>query len=190
MLFPSDLGESIPENDTVRVVSRIVDGLNVDSLIGTSGQFITNYAFYWNPGTTTMLDFLSRHEQAYGAFPKKAVADSGYGSEENYEFMEANDVEAFVEYPLFHNEQHCPFLQDIFRPENLHYNEAVRRVRIYTTSPQKIRVCQNVTFDTPSQKVSLRFMWYTFQLLFTFGVLVRLSMKTTSVTPNCLRSSV
>jgi hypothetical protein len=92
--------------------------------IGTSGQFITNYAFYWNPtDTTTMPDFLSRHKQAYGAFPKQAVADSGYGSEENYEFMEANDVEAFVKYPLFHKEQHRPFLQDISRPENLHYNE-------------------------------------------------------------------
>ena len=92
--------------------------------IGTSGQFITNYALYWNPtDTTTLPDFLSRHEEAYGAYPRKAVADSGYGSEENYEFLEANDVEAFVKYPLFHKEQHRPFRQDISRQENLHYNE-------------------------------------------------------------------
>ena len=37
--------------------------------------------------------------------------------------MEANDVEAFVKYPLFHKEQHRPFQQDISRQENLHYNE-------------------------------------------------------------------
>lgn len=92
--------------------------------IGTSGQFITNYALYWNPtDTTTLPDFLSRHEESYGAYPRKAVADSGYGSEENYEFLEANDVEAFVKYPLFHKEQHRPFRQDISRQENLHYNE-------------------------------------------------------------------
>ena len=33
MLFPLDLGENIPENDPVRIVSRIVDGLNIDSLV-------------------------------------------------------------------------------------------------------------------------------------------------------------
>jgi hypothetical protein len=92
--------------------------------IGTSGQFIINYALYWNPtDTTTLPDFLSHHAEAYGAYPRKAVADSGYGSEENYEFLEANDVEAFVKYPLFHKEQHRPFRQDISRQENLHYNE-------------------------------------------------------------------
>ena len=39
MLFPSDLGENIPENDPVRIVSRIVDGLNIDSLIETYEAF-------------------------------------------------------------------------------------------------------------------------------------------------------
>jgi hypothetical protein len=96
-----------PESEPVAIDSASLQGI-VDKI---------------NAENATMPDFLSRHEQAYGAFPKKAVADSGYGSEENYEFMEANDVEAFVKYPLFHKEQHRPFLQDISRPENLHYNE-------------------------------------------------------------------
>lgn len=92
--------------------------------IGTSNQFITEYALYWNPAdTTTMPDFLSRYEQDYGQFPEKVTADSGYGSEENYEYMEKNGMEAFVKYPLFHKEQHRPFLHDISRQENLHYNE-------------------------------------------------------------------
>ena len=39
VLFPSDLGENIPENDPVRIVSRIVDGLNIDSLIETYEAF-------------------------------------------------------------------------------------------------------------------------------------------------------
>jgi len=37
--------------------------------------------------------------------PHKIVGDSGYGSEENYEFMQNADIEAFVKYPLFHAEQ-------------------------------------------------------------------------------------
>ena len=39
VLFPSDLGENIPENAPVRIVGRIVDGLNIDSLIETYEAF-------------------------------------------------------------------------------------------------------------------------------------------------------
>jgi hypothetical protein len=42
--------------------------------------------------------------------PEKVVADSGYGSEENYEFMETNKIEAFVKYPMFHKEGTVPIL--------------------------------------------------------------------------------
>ena len=33
------------------------------------------------------------------------VADSGYGSEENYRFMSENGMEAYVKYNYFHMEQ-------------------------------------------------------------------------------------
>jgi transposase len=78
--------------------------------IGTNNQFITQFGFYPNPtDTLTMPDFLRRYKTDYGSFPKVAVADSGYGSEENYEFMEVNDIQAFVKYNYFHKEQHKPF---------------------------------------------------------------------------------
>lgn len=92
--------------------------------IGTNNQFITQFGFYPNPtDTLTMPDFLRRYKTDYGSFPKVAVADSGYGSEENYEFMEVNDIQAFVKYNYFHKEQHKPFKNDISRQENLYYNE-------------------------------------------------------------------
>jgi hypothetical protein len=34
-----------------------------------------------------------------------AIADSGYGSEENYEFMENNNIEPFVKFNYFYKEQ-------------------------------------------------------------------------------------
>jgi hypothetical protein len=37
--------------------------------------------------------------------PDTLVSDAGYGSEENYEYLENNDVEAFVKYQYFHKEQ-------------------------------------------------------------------------------------
>ena len=54
---------------------------------------------------------------------KTVTADSGYGSEENYEFMLQNDIAAYVKYNWFHKEQHRPFRDDPFRQENLYYNK-------------------------------------------------------------------
>lgn len=51
------------------------------------------------------------------------VADAGYGSEENYEFMEKNGIEAFVKYNYFHMEQKRSAQKNIFLPQNLYYNK-------------------------------------------------------------------
>ena len=69
-----------------------------------------------------LIPFLSSFSDRYGHMPKECCADSGYGSEENYSFMEACDTEAFVKYNLFHKEQKQAFKDGIFRIENLYYN--------------------------------------------------------------------
>jgi len=51
------------------------------------------------------------------------VADAGYGSDENYEYLEKNNVEAFVKYQYFHKEQSKKWKDDPYRSENLPYNE-------------------------------------------------------------------
>lgn len=40
------------------------------------------------------------------------VADAGYGSEQNYEFMENAGIEAFVKYNYFHKEQKRAWKKD------------------------------------------------------------------------------
>ena len=91
--------------------------------IGTENQFITDFGFFHNPNDTgTMIPFLSSFSDRYGHMPRECCADSGYGSEENYSFMEAHGTEAFVKYNFFHKEQKRAFKDDIFRIENLYYN--------------------------------------------------------------------
>ena len=91
--------------------------------IGTENQFFTHYNFYPNPtDTLTYIPFMKGFHERYGFFPKKAVADSGYGSEENYEFMEINDIEPFVKYNYFHKEQKKSFKNNGFLAQNLYYN--------------------------------------------------------------------
>ena len=55
--------------------------------------------------------------------PDTLVADAGYGSEENYEYLENNNVEAFVKYQYFHKEQSKKWRTDPYRTENLPYDE-------------------------------------------------------------------
>ena len=91
--------------------------------IGTEDQFITDFGLFPNTNDTlTLPPVLGSFAQGYGRLPDEACADSGYGSEENYRFMEESGIEAYVKYNYFHKEQKRPFKNDPFRTENLHYN--------------------------------------------------------------------
>ena len=92
--------------------------------IGTENQFITDFMLFPNPtDTLTMIPFFSSYSSRYGRLPEESCADAGYGSEENYSFMDANGMEAYVKYNYFHKEQKKAFKDDIFRLENLYYNK-------------------------------------------------------------------
>jgi len=91
--------------------------------ISTENQFLTHFDFFANPtDTLTMVLFFEGWQQRYGCTPQTAVADAGYGSEENYEFMEDNEIEAFVKYNYFHAEQKKKFRENAFIAQNLYYN--------------------------------------------------------------------
>ena len=74
--------------------------------IATENQFITNLAIYRRAGDTgTLIPFLKDFRETYHRQSSIVVADAGYGSEQNYEFMENTGIEAFVKYNYFHKEQ-------------------------------------------------------------------------------------
>ena len=92
--------------------------------IGTENQFITDFALFPNPtDTLTLIPFLQSFSSRYSRLTHTVVADSGYGSEENYRFMSENDMEAYVKYNYFHMEQRPRFKPDPFKAENFYYNE-------------------------------------------------------------------
>ncbi len=70
--------------------------------IATEQQFITDFALYPNPtDTLTMIPFLKSFAYRYGKNAGTVVADSGYGSEENYRYMSENEMTAYVRYNYF-----------------------------------------------------------------------------------------
>jgi hypothetical protein len=91
--------------------------------IATENQFILDFGLFCNPtDTLTLIPFLQSFYNRYHRYPNTQVADAGYGSEENYRFMEENGIEAYVKYNYFHKEQQPNYRPDPFRAENFYYN--------------------------------------------------------------------
>jgi hypothetical protein len=95
--------------------------------ISTSDQVILNYDIYPNPtDTLTFPHHMNEFEQLYGQCPDTVVADSGYGSEENYDYLEDKEIEAFVKYNYFHKELKSKgkiHPKQAFAPQHLYYNK-------------------------------------------------------------------
>ncbi|AVM56469.1 IS5/IS1182 family transposase [Bacteroides heparinolyticus] len=92
--------------------------------IATENQFITDFALFPNPtDTLTFIPFMDSFFRRYHRHPSTAVADSGYGSEENYRFMEDAGVEAYVKYNRFHMEQRPHYTPAPFHQDSLYYNK-------------------------------------------------------------------
>lgn len=77
--------------------------------MGTEGQFVVGYSIHQQAGDTTC--FIPHMQQQI--FPKgrkfkNGSGDAGYGSEENFAFLEKEGVGNFFKYNTFHQEQHPP----------------------------------------------------------------------------------
>ena len=96
-------------------------GYNVQ--IATENQFVTNYGICQRPTDQgTLIDYLESFKGKYGRQSGTVVADSGYGSEQNYEYLFGNGIDAFVKYNMFHAEKKRGYRNNIFRVENLFHN--------------------------------------------------------------------
>jgi hypothetical protein len=61
-------------------------GYNVQ--ITSNNQVITNYDTFPNPtDTLTLPSHIESYKELYGHAPEVVTADSGYGSEQNYEYL-------------------------------------------------------------------------------------------------------
>ena len=92
--------------------------------ISTSDQFIVNYSIHQNPtDTLTLKPHLQQYQNLYKTNPESICADAGYGSEENYDYLEKQSIDNYVKYSYFHQEQSKKWKENSFRADNLHYNE-------------------------------------------------------------------
>ena len=101
---------------------QLKPGYNVQ--ISTENQFITNYGIYQRPTDTgTLIDYLKSFYQRYGITSTEIVADAGYGSEQNYEYMFTNGMIPYVKYNYFHKEQKRKLRNNPYLQQNLSYDK-------------------------------------------------------------------
>ena len=101
---------------------QLKPGYNVQ--ISTENQFITNYGIYQRPTDTgTLIDYLKSFKEKYGITSTEIVADAGYGSEQNYNYMFENDIVPYVKYNYFHKEQKRKFRNNPYLQQNLIYDK-------------------------------------------------------------------
>jgi hypothetical protein len=73
--------------------------------VGTEGQFIIDATAHPKPGDTAcMIEHLEHAEATIGWMPEEVVADAGYGSEQNYHFLDERDITAYVKHNEFYRE--------------------------------------------------------------------------------------
>jgi len=101
---------------------QLKPGYNLQA--SSNNQFIVNYTLAQTTAdTTTLIDHLEEHQQSFQEQPEILTADAGYGSEQNYTYLEERDIEAFVKYSYFHKEQKDKNKPpNPFAPDQLHYN--------------------------------------------------------------------
>ena len=131
-------------------------GYNVQ--ISSNNQYIVNYSIHQKPNdTTTLPEHIESYKEKYGETPEVVVADGGYGSEENYEYLENQKTEAFVKYNRFDREQKkIKYDKKPFAAENLYYNQ--QRDCYYCPMGQKMEKIgkrENKSDNNYGRKISL-----------------------------------
>lgn len=106
---------------------QLKPGYNVQ--ISTNNQFIASYSIHQSSTDIgTLIPHLQQHIGHTGSKPNTVTADAGYGSEQNYQWLEKKRITAYVKYPRFDRNQNTRLSQEEpYRIEQFHFNEKTNR---------------------------------------------------------------
>ena len=100
---------------------QLKPGYNIQ--MGTENQFVVGYSVHQRAGDTSCLkEHLEKLNNWLGEYPETLTADAGYGSEENYAYLQEKKITAYVKYNTFHYEQKKRYKKKKpYRTENFTY---------------------------------------------------------------------
>jgi len=115
---------------------QLKPGYNVQ--IGTENQFVVGFSLHQKPGDTTcLIPHLEHLRKLLGRLPKNIIADAGYGSEENYQYLDDHKLGNYVKYNTFDLQQKRSFKKKAFRVENWTYDS--EKDEFICTGGQRLR---------------------------------------------------
>jgi transposase len=108
---------------------QLKPGYNVQ--ISTNNQFIASYSLHPNPtDTKTLIPHLQQHIKAFKQKPANITADAGYGSEQNYQWLEDKRITAYVKHNAFDRDQrHKKRDKKPYAADQFIYNPLTNRYR-------------------------------------------------------------
>ena len=96
---------------------QLKPGYNIQ--VGTENNFVTGYDVFPNPtDTRTLKPHLENVMKRLECKFKTVIADAGYGSEENYDYLEEKEITGAIKYSTYEKEIKRSFKKKTFNPEN------------------------------------------------------------------------
>lgn len=96
-------------------------GYNIQ--VGTENNFVIGYDVFPSPtDTRTLIPHLKNVRKRLGCRFRTVIADAGYGSEENYDYLERENITAAVKYAGYELETKRSFSKRTFSAENWEYD--------------------------------------------------------------------
>ena len=100
---------------------QLKPGYNIQ--VGTENNFVIGYDVFPNPtDTRTFIPHLENVQNRLKCTFKTVIADAGYGSEENYDYLEEKEITGIVKYPSYEKETKRSFKKKIFNAGNWKYD--------------------------------------------------------------------
>ena len=91
--------------------------------MGTEGQFVVGFSVHQRPGDPgCLVPHLKGLKEKLGRLPKNVIADSAYGSEENYAYLNQEQVGNYLKYNSFGKEQRPRYKPNLFASDQLEYD--------------------------------------------------------------------
>jgi transposase len=115
-------------------------------LAGSENQFIVSCSVHQNTNDAVCLkEHIAQLEKHTDTLPETIVADSIFGTEENYELIEHKGIENYLKFPAFHNEQKKSYLSNPFVKENFSYDP---NTDSYTCPNNQLLTLKQATIQT------------------------------------------
>lgn len=104
---------------------QLKPGYNVQ--VGTENNFVIGYDVFPNPtDTRTLKPHIENVEKRLNCKLKTVIADAGYGSEENYDYLEEKGIIGVIKYSSYEKEIKRSFKKNTFNAENWNYDSELK----------------------------------------------------------------